>query len=94
MLTRTPWLLLPLPVGVEFLRQKLAELPTAKGAAPNFLEENVLHHLLFVLRTNSEFSKEKASVLKALQAVYPDSQVSLSLRPLLTTFSAPCNSNR
>ncbi len=52
----------PPTIGIKFLKLKLADLTSTAIKA---LPENILHSLLYFLRTNDGFAKQVQTIVKA-----------------------------
>eukprot|EP01113_Clastostelium_recurvatum_P016806 TRINITY_DN1971_c0_g1_i2.p1 TRINITY_DN1971_c0_g1~~TRINITY_DN1971_c0_g1_i2.p1 ORF type:complete len:2308 (-),score=670.74 TRINITY_DN1971_c0_g1_i2:313-7236(-) len=64
--------------GIKFLRTKLPELTQSNTVRA--LPENLLHELLYCLRTHEGFARQRAQVLKTLTKLFPSAN-SLVLLP-------------
>jgi hypothetical protein len=74
--------------GLRILRARLPDFTT--GNIPT-LPEAVLPTVLSTIRTNSAFAKERHTILKAFQSVYPAEKVNVDLLPLLYAERAETN---
>ena len=70
-----PVSLLKVMLGIRYLKSKLPELTLNNTKS---LPENVMHNLLYFLKTHEAFAKQKPYVVKALQKLQPSNSVALS----------------
>jgi CCR4-NOT transcription complex subunit 1 len=61
--------------GVRYLKSKLPELTLNNTKS---LPENVMHNLLYFLKTHEAFAKQKPYLMKALQKLQPSNSIALS----------------
>ncbi len=60
--------------GIRYLKSKLPELQNNTKSLP----ENVMHNLLYFLKTHEVFATQKPYLLKALQKLQPSNSIALS----------------
>ena len=80
--------------GIKFLKTKLSELGSGAGGGGagggqkegvGSLPAELVHALLFFLDRSDGFSRQRAALVKLLQAAHPEERCPLALLPLLWT---------